>query len=151
MLSVDLVMWGCQERYAKIIPPLMNNTKIAHGNRNTLNCIIRRKPKMDNLTDATFDPAIKSGVVLVDFYADWCGPCKMMEPILTDISRSDGINGYVKFYKLNVDENAEVSKKYEVMSLPTVMIFKDGQEVRKIVGSVGGGVFLNELRKLVKL
>lgn len=106
---------------------------------------------MDNLTDATFDPAIKSGVVLVDFYADWCGPCKMMEPILTDISRSDGINGYVKFYKLNVDENAEVSKKYEVMSLPTVMIFKDGQEVRKIVGSVGGGVFLNELRKLVKL
>lgn len=70
--------------------------------------------------------------VLVDFYADWCGPCKMMGPIVSQIASE--FEGRAVIGKLNVDENSEIALRYQVMSIPTLIIFKDGQVVRKEMG-----------------
>ena len=69
--------------------------------------------------------------VLVDFYADWCGPCRMLAPVLQDIS-SERSN--VKIVKVNVDEAEKVAQRFGIMSIPTLMVFKDGKEVSKKVG-----------------
>ena len=69
--------------------------------------------------------------VIVDFYADWCGPCKMMSPIIDEIAKE---NANLKVGKVNVDENSELAEKYNVMSIPTIMIFKNGNISKKIVG-----------------
>lgn len=71
------------------------------------------------------------GTVLVDFYADWCGPCRMVAPIVEEISneREDVIVG-----KINVDESSEIAVKYNVMSIPTLIVFKDGKEYERIIG-----------------
>ncbi len=70
--------------------------------------------------------------VLVDFYADWCGPCKMMAPAIEQLAEEMGNTAIVG--KLNVDENEEIAMRYQVMSIPTLLIFKDGQIVNKAVG-----------------
>lgn len=70
--------------------------------------------------------------VIVDFYADWCGPCKMMSPIIDEIAKE--INGKAKVGKINVDENQELAMEYQVMSIPTIIIFKDGKEYKRLVG-----------------
>ena len=70
--------------------------------------------------------------VLIDFYADWCGPCKMMSPIIDEIAKE--INGKAKVGKINVDENQELAMEYQVMSIPTIIIFKDGEESKRLVG-----------------
>ena len=72
------------------------------------------------------------GRVLVDFYADWCGPCKMMSPIIDDIAKE--LEGKVKVGKVNVDNNQELAIKYDVMSIPTIMIFQKGNPVKTFVG-----------------
>ncbi len=82
--------------------------------------------------DETFENELKTDVpVLVDFYADWCGPCKMLAPILNEIS-SERSN--VKIVKVNVDDASEVARKFGIMSIPTLIIFKDGNQVSKKVG-----------------
>lgn len=68
--------------------------------------------------------------VLVDFYADWCGPCKMVAPLLEKIAEENP----VKIVKVNVDENQQLAAKYQVMSIPTLIVFKDGEVINKIVG-----------------
>src|SRR5215831_19094336 len=70
---------------------------------------------------------------LVDFYADWCGPCRMVSPILESLSRE--YEGKVKFVKINTDDNQELAVKLGIMSIPTVMIFKDGEMKARIVGA----------------
>lgn len=70
--------------------------------------------------------------VLVDFYADWCGPCKMLSPIIDEIANELGEK--IKVCKLNVDENQDLAIEYEVMSIPTVIIFKDGKVANRLVG-----------------
>lgn len=83
------------------------------------------------------------GLVFVDFYADWCGPCKMTEPIIEELSNelSD-----IKFVKVNVDQNPELSSTYQVFSIPTFMIFKDGQVAHQFVGAMGKEGFLAEIK-----
>ena len=83
------------------------------------------------ITDKEFDEVIKTGKVLVDFYADWCGPCKMLSPVIDELSEelSD-----VNFYKLNVDESDEVVRKYSVMSIPTLLVFEQGELKATSVG-----------------
>jgi thioredoxin 1 len=90
---------------------------------------------VDKVTDATFDQAVlkASGPVVVDFWAEWCGPCRMIGPALEEISNS--LDGKVKILKLNVDENPATAAKYCVMSIPTLMLFKGGQLASRQVGA----------------
>ncbi|GAB1611837.1 MULTISPECIES: thioredoxin [Mammaliicoccus] len=83
-------------------------------------------------TDSNFDEQIKEGVNLVDFWAPWCGPCKMIAPVLEDLAKD--VEGKANIVKLDVDENQETAAKYEVMSIPTLIVFKDGEPVDKVVG-----------------
>ena len=83
------------------------------------------------ITDKEFDEAIKTGKVLVDFYAEWCGPCKMLSPVVDELSEE--LND-VTFYKLNVDESDEVVRKYNVMSIPTLLVFENGELKNTSVG-----------------
>ncbi|MCL4398005.1 thioredoxin [Patescibacteria group bacterium] len=86
------------------------------------------------LTDTNFDEELKKATlpVLVDFYADWCGPCKMMAPIIDDVAKE--YDGKIIIGKVNVDNNPNVSMKYGIMSIPTIILFKSGQPVKQLVG-----------------
>ena len=86
------------------------------------------------LTDENFENEVLNSdkVCLVDFYADWCGPCKMMSPIIEEIA--DELGDKVKVGKVNSDENMELAEKYQIMSIPTIMIIKNGQIVKTFVG-----------------
>lgn len=78
-----------------------------------------------------FNEQIKEGVVLVDFFATWCGPCKMQSPVLEELKED---RGDVKVVKIDVDQETEIARLYGVMSIPTLILFKDGKEVAKNVG-----------------
>ncbi len=80
--------------------------------------------------------------VLVDFYADWCGPCKMMAPVIEELAEE--LQGKAKVGKINIDENTNIAVKYDVMSIPTLIIFKDGKEVKRFVGVRDKEELLNE-------
>jgi thioredoxin len=97
------------------------------------------------LTSNTFDETIAGSdtPVVVDFWAEWCGPCKMIAPILGEIAEEQ--QGNVTIAKLNVDENPDLAMRYGVMSIPTLLIFKDGEIAKKIVGAKGKGQLLQEL------
>jgi len=84
------------------------------------------------INDHQFSDVIKTGIVLVDFWAPWCGPCKMQLPILDEISKK--LIDKAKFYKINVDEYTESAKSVEVRSIPLMIIFKEGQEMIRITG-----------------
>lgn len=87
------------------------------------------------VTDTTFDAEVLTATepVLVDFWAEWCGPCKAMDPILDDLSRE--LAGKVKIVKLNVEENVAITTRYNVRAMPTMIVFKNGQPVDARVGS----------------
>ncbi len=82
-------------------------------------------------------------VVLVDFYADWCGPCKMMSPVIESIAEELGEK--VKVGKVNVDENQDLAIKYNVMSIPTMIIFKNGMAMKSFIGVTDKNDILKEL------
>lgn len=89
-----------------------------------------------------FDEVIKKDKVIVDFYAEWCGPCQMLSPILDKVSKEENLDTY----KVNVDEVEDVVRRYGIMSIPTVIIFSNGKEVKKNVGFMDDA----ELREFVK-
>src|SRR5260370_40628559 len=101
------------------------------------------------LTEQTFDEEVKgsSELVLVDFWAEWCGPCKMIAPILEEIA-SEQV-GKVRVAKLNVDDNPDAARRYEVMSIPTLIVFRDGQPVKRMIGAQGKGQLLQELSEVI--
>lgn len=98
------------------------------------------------VTNDTFQKEVldTKGLVLVDFYAEWCGPCKMTSPIL-DVLVGEVTN--VKFVKVNVDENSDLASKYNIFSIPTFLVFKDGKVISQFVGAMGKEGFLKEIEK----
>jgi len=85
-----------------------------------------------HLNDENFDSEISNGVTLVDFYADWCGPCKMIAPIIEELA--DEMAGKASIAKLDIESSQNVTAKYQVTSIPTLIIFKEGEEKERIVG-----------------
>jgi thioredoxin 1 len=91
--------------------------------------------EVKTLTDASFDADVATGDVIVDFWAPWCGPCRMVGPVIEQIAEQYGDK--VTVAKLNVDENPATAGKFGVMSIPTIILFKDGQPSKKVIGARG--------------
>ena len=85
------------------------------------------------ITDATFESETKEGLVLVDFWATWCGPCRMQAPILEKLSQ-ELLEDELKILKMDVDENPETARAFGIMSIPTLLFKKDGQVVKQVAG-----------------
>ena len=101
-----------------------------------------------NLSDATFDESVgaSTNAVVVDFWAEWCGPCKMIAPVLEEIaSEQSGIS----IAKLNIDENPDTARRFDVLSIPTLIVFKDGQPQKRLVGAKGKAQLLQELSEFI--
>ena len=98
---------------------------------------------VEEITENFFKEKIASGNVVVDFFAQWCGPCRMLSPVIDELAKE--INNYF-FYKLNVDEAENIAMEYGIMSIPTILIFKDGNLVNKLVGLRSKSELINELK-----
>ena len=99
------------------------------------------------LTNEEFEKNVKSSdkIVFVDFYADWCGPCRMMAPVVEEISEEvDGVD----FYKVNCDDEQELASKYEVMTIPTLLILKKGEQLKEFIGVTDKEEIIEELNSL---
>lgn len=96
------------------------------------------------ITDANFATTVEgsSKAVVVDFWAPWCGPCRMMEPVLKEIAAE---NDSITVGKLNVDENPSIATKYDILSIPSLLVFQDGKMVKKLVGAMPKKKLLDEL------
>ncbi len=101
------------------------------------------------LTTATFDETVgaSSKPVIVDFWAEWCGPCKMIAPILGEIAAEQG--EHITVAKLNVDENPDLAMRFNVMSIPTLLVFNKGDVAKRLVGAKGKGALLQELQEFL--
>ncbi len=88
--------------------------------------------KVVKLTESNFNNGIKKGLVLVDFYADWCRPCKMMQPVLESVAT--GHADKITIAKLNTDQNKMLSQKYQISGIPALILFKNGKEIARIIG-----------------
>ena len=106
---------------------------------------IQDNDKIKTLTDQNFQSQIKTGVVLVDFWADRCMPCKMMAPILN--SAAEELDGNASVGKLNIEHYQALASKYKVMSIPTMILFKNGKEMNRYVGAKPKDFLLKEIRK----
>ena len=104
---------------------------------------------IQTLTSATFDEAVQSstGPVIVDFWAEWCGPCKMISPILEEIAVEQ--EGNVTVAKLNVDDHPDLARRFDVMSIPTLLVFNEGELQKRLIGAKGKGQLLEELNEFL--
>src|SRR3990167_265126 len=101
--------------------------------------------KVPKLTRKEFDEYTKKGIVLIDFFADWCMPCVMMSPILEELS--EDFKGKIKFGKINVDENRELAQKFNILSIPNFILFKDGKKAEQFIGAMPAENFSEKLKK----
>jgi thioredoxin 1 len=108
--------------------------------------IVADSPKVMTLTDQNFSNKIKKGVVLVDFWAAWCGPCKMMAPILNDLAEQ--VDGKVTIGKVHVEEQKITSSKFKIRSIPTMILFKNGIEIHRFIGYKSKETILREFERI---
>jgi thioredoxin 1 len=100
------------------------------------------------ITDATFKEETKNGVCVIDFYADWCGPCKVLAPVLEETSKR--FEDKVKVCKINVDENPEIAGSFGVRSIPTLIAMKDGNKIDTKLGALRSNELENWFNTLIK-
>src|SRR5450756_2336041 len=105
--------------------------------------------KITNLSDASFDEHVKASdvPVVIDFWAEWCGPCKMIAPVLEDIASEH--KGKLSVAKLNVDDNPDIARRYEVLSIPTLLVFQAGELKKRLVGAKGNAQLLQDLSEFI--
>ena len=106
---------------------------------------VSKSDKILTLNNKSFANATRKGTVLVDFWAPWCGPCKMIAPILNEVAEE--MHGEVKIGKVNVDHNQPLAKKFKVRNIPTMIVFNDGVEVERIVGMKSKKALIKQLIK----
>lgn len=100
---------------------------------------------MNTLTDENFTEETAKGRTLVDFYAEWCGPCRMLHPILEELSQE--MEGKVKFGKIDIDQSEKVTVQYQITSVPTLILFENGQEIGRIIGASDKASIKNLIEK----
>ena len=103
--------------------------------------------KVTELSESQFDPAIANGVTLVDFWAPWCGPCIMQGPILEEVAKS--VDGQVKIAKVNVDEAESIAGRFGIQAIPTLLLFKDGNDIRRFVGVQSKEILIDAINSAV--
>jgi thioredoxin 1 len=101
--------------------------------------------EISNVKD--FDSFTKKGIVLVDFWAEWCMPCIMMAPVMEELSEK--FKGKIRFGKVNIDENQELVKKFKILSIPNFVLFKNGRPIEQFIGSMPEEDFEEKLRKYI--
>jgi thioredoxin 1 len=101
------------------------------------------------VTDATFDTEVlqSSKPVVVDYWAEWCGPCRMVAPVLEEIAGEHADK--IEVVKLNIDENPKVAQRYQIMAIPTMSVFQNGEVVKQIVGAKPKAALLKELAEFI--
>jgi thioredoxin 1 len=103
--------------------------------------------KYIELTKENFESTISEGISVVDFWAPWCGPCRMIAPIIEDLAEM--YEGRVKICKVNTDEEQEIAIRFGIRSIPTILFFKDGQIVDQMIGANGINAFTHKIDKLL--
>ncbi len=103
--------------------------------------------KYIELTKDNFDEVVGSGVAVVDFWAPWCGPCRMIAPVIEELA--EDYDGRAKICKVNTDEEQEIAVKFGIRSIPTILFFKNGELVDQMVGAAGKDVFAQKIDALL--
>jgi len=124
------------------------SVEIKKENIKNIDSSTKKVKEVIHLTDGNFDAEISSGLVLVDFWATWCRPCRMQAPILEEINKE--MNGKIKIAKLDIDKNRITTDRFGVMSIPTMILFKNGKMVNKFIGYTEKDVLIDAINKTLK-
>jgi thioredoxin 1 len=108
---------------------------------------MKNSHEVPELTNGEFESFTKKGLVLIDFFAEWCMPCVMMGPVVEELSQK--FNGKIKFGKVNVGDNQALAQKFNVRSIPNFILFKDGKQAENFIGSMPAEEFQEKLKKFL--